>query len=71
MTAEREAKLNVLGFVWEKRESQASLDVNNMPCPDEITSEREKRQSPASAGLNANNIPCPEEVTSESQHHFA
>jgi hypothetical protein len=73
MTAEREAKLNVLGFVWERRESQASLNVNTIPCPDQITSERAKRQSPASAsaGSNANNSTCPDEVTSESQHHFA
>jgi hypothetical protein len=64
MTAEHEAKLNVLGFLWEKRESPlvASND-NNVLCPDEVTSEREKRKSPA--GSNESHVFCPDEVTSE------
>jgi hypothetical protein len=64
MTAEREAKLNVLGFVWEKRASPSGLDVNTIPSPDEIRSKREKRQSPASAGSNENHVFCPDEVRS-------
>jgi hypothetical protein len=41
MTAEKEAKLNVLGFSWVKRQSPAGSndDNNNVICPDEVTSE--------------------------------
>jgi hypothetical protein len=40
MTAECEAKLNVLGFSWVRRHSPAgSFDNNNVLCPDEVASE--------------------------------
>ncbi len=39
MTAEREAKLNVLGFSWGKRKSSAVSNDNNIGiCPDKVTS---------------------------------
>jgi hypothetical protein len=40
MTAEHEAKLNVLGFSWVKSQPPAaSNDTNNILCPDKVTSE--------------------------------
>jgi hypothetical protein len=56
MTAERDAKLNALGFSWEKREppSVGSND-NIISCPDKITSERMKRKSPP-AGSNESHV---------------
>jgi hypothetical protein len=41
MTAEHEAKLNVLGFSWAKRQSSSvgSNDNNNVLCPDKVSSE--------------------------------
>jgi hypothetical protein len=39
MTAEHEAKLNVLGFLWEKRQTLADSNVNNVLYPEKVTSE--------------------------------
>jgi hypothetical protein len=65
MTAEREAKLNALGFLWEKRESPLIVGSNDntVICADEVTSERKKRKSPA--GSNESHVFCPDGVTSE------
>jgi hypothetical protein len=46
MTAEHEAKLDALGFLWERRESPLIVGSNDntSSCPDEITSERKERK---------------------------